>query len=148
MSATTDRFSIPYPLSEDKVSDYPGIAAAAAAALEAALAPSSQTIDPMSGWTWNRQGGLLVTSGSVHTLNIDIKRAAASFTKAANATFDFAVIPSSVPTPTGIAFAGVLIGGGQSNPVYIQNGRVYCYCDTSTTITNGWDYRAALTWIA
>ena len=109
---------------------------------------SSQTIDPTNGWSWNRQGGILVTSGSVHTLNIDIKRAADSFTKAANATFDFAVIPSSVPTPTGIAFVGVLVGGGQSNPVYIQNGRVYCYCDTSTTIIKGWDYRAALTWIA
>lgn len=148
MSATTANLAIPYPTSTDKVSDYPELSKTAAETIDTALSATSLTIDPMSGWTWNRQGGILVSSGAAHTLNIDIKRAAATFTKDANATFDFAVIPSTIPTPSGVIFAGVLIGGGQSNPVYIQNGRVYCYCDLSTKITSGWDYRATLTWIA
>lgn len=155
MPSTTPR-GVPYPLPADNRGVYPTqVGKPLAEWIDANfqdlvddIATKATTIPVMSGWTWNRDGGTVYTSGAVHTLNIDIKRAAATFSRAANEAFAFATIPSSIHTPSSLIYAGVLIGGGWVNPVYIQNGSVYCYCDKASTITSGWDYRASLTWIA
>lgn len=150
MPATTDKLSIPYPLTIDKVSDYPATAKSAAEKVESLLTvPTEVAIASIAGWAWAPGGGILRSVGAVHHLSIQIDRIAGGFSKEPNESVVIGAIPDTVPVPSANCIAGTINVGSVICNLYIGTDRqINVYADQQIEFPQGWTFRGHLIWIA
>lgn len=117
MPATTDNLNIPYPVSGDKVADYPALARQAAEKTEELLTTTS-TAQPQAGWKQIQNTGALQRIGS-HVF-FDGIGLAKPFNYEAGALNEFGkIIPNGFIPSSEVCAAGAVIQNWRAYPCLI-----------------------------
>lgn len=144
MPQTTQRLKIPYPLSTDKVADYPQTGKQLADLLETLFGtPADLKITPKSGWK------LSVVEATRTGRRIDalckLQRTAAAFSISAGAYFNVATIGNTALRPRVRSF-GHMMSDAQVYLYADPNGNIDLMCwRTGTFGTGEWDVELSWT---
>lgn len=149
MPATTARAKIPYPLTGDRIADYPTTARAAAQAMETHLTPIQRALRHEPKWESFGGFGVMTSLGALHTVSLIVRWTPSAFWTETGKHFPILYVPEGVPTPEDWAALGTIHAGAYATPlVYRADTRsIDAFPTAKFAWPTGWCYGTA-TWIA